>query len=163
MFDITSFPAVCRASDVISSSVDTLITELIKVHLHVTGGGEDKLKDGLGCHPAEGQASTTPVHIDLVGVMVDVARQAEVSHLNHLVVPHEHVPGGQVTVDKPLLCQVLLQQSWDFNELSLVIYITGHCLGSKHLYKKTVGGLTLSVFISQILGEYIDKLIPFKF
>jgi len=41
MFDVTSFPPFCRASDVISSSVDTLIIDLCDLGLcvNVVAGG----------------------------------------------------------------------------------------------------------------------------
>lgn len=70
-------------------------------NVHVTGRRECEVEDGLGGHPLEWKLSTSVGHVNLV--IVDVAGQPEVTDLDRLFVSYQDVPGGQVTMDEPLL------------------------------------------------------------
>ncbi len=55
------------------------------------------LEEGFGCHPLDGKPAVCRLAVVLVHV--NVTGQAEIGNLEHAVLAHQHVPGGQIPVD----------------------------------------------------------------
>ena len=81
----------------------------ILCNLHVTGGSEHQIKDGLYCHPLQRQLSAS--FRDVNSVVIDIARQAEIADFDGFVLADENVATRQVAVHETFLRQELLKQS----------------------------------------------------
>ena len=78
------------------------ISECIS-HSHITLGGEHSVHNGLNGHPAKREFPICSPDIDII-----LSGQAKVRDLQHLVLPHQHIPAGKVSVDNAQCRQELL-------------------------------------------------------
>ncbi len=79
-----------------------------KLNSHIAGCGERQVKDRLDRHPLERQLAAFSGRVDLV--VVDVARQAEVSDLYELVVIDQNITRCQVAMHETFPSQILLEK-----------------------------------------------------
>ena len=73
-------------------------------HSHVTLCGIHPLSDGLDGHPAKRELPICGLDVDII-----LSGQTKVRDLQHLVLPHQHIPAGKISVDNAQLRQELLQ------------------------------------------------------
>ena len=85
-----------------SSSLCRAIGECIS-HSHITLGGEHSVHNGLNSHPAKRELPICGLDVDII-----LSGQTKVRDLQHLVLPHQHIPAGKVSVDNAQLRQELL-------------------------------------------------------
>ena len=67
-------------------------------HSHITLGCEHVVHNGLNGHPTKREFPVCCVDID-----VTLSSHSKVRDLQHLVLPHQHIPAGKVSVDNAQL------------------------------------------------------------
>ena len=72
-------------------------------HSHITLGGEHSVHNGLDGHPAKREFPICSPDIDII-----LSSHSKVRDLQHLVLPHQHIPASKVSVDNAQLRQELL-------------------------------------------------------
>ena len=89
-----SFNAVLLAAKAIGECIS---------HSHITLGGEHSVHNGLNSHPAKRELPICGLDVD-----VFISSHSKVRDFQHLVLPHQHIPAGKVSVDNAQFRQELL-------------------------------------------------------
>ena len=74
-------------------------------HSHITLGGEHSVHNGLNSHPAKREFPICGLDVDII-----LSGQTKVRDLQHLVLPHQHIPAGKISVDNAQLRQEFLSE-----------------------------------------------------
>ncbi len=74
-------------------------------HSHITLGGEHSVHNGFNSHPAKRELPICGLDVDII-----LSGQTKVRDLQHLVLPHQHIPAGKVSVDNAQLRQEFLSE-----------------------------------------------------